>query len=65
MDGVCQKDVVVADLERIATFVAVRQESEIPAVLLSAIAGLGNADTVPVVAAEMRGPVYVQLLSER
>jgi len=60
VDGVCQQQVMVADLENIAVIIAAFQEAPVPAVLMAAIADLRNADTLAVVAAEMRDLVHVQ-----
>lgn len=64
VDGVCQKEVVIADLEGITAVIAVLQKGKISTAFLTAAAGLGNTDAVPVVIAEMGSAVHVQLLPE-
>ena len=60
VDGICQQQVVVADLENIAVIIAAFQEAPVPAVLMIAVTELRNADTFPVITAEMRNLVHVQ-----
>ena len=64
VDGVRQQEVVVADLEGILTAVAAIQKCAIPAVLLSAVADLGDAHPLPVITAEAGCFVQIQLLPQ-
>ena len=52
---------MIADLEEIAAGTTVLQKGAIPATLPLALADPGNADTLPVIAAEMGRLVYVKL----
>ena len=64
VDGVRQEKVVVADLKRKSAIGAVLQKCTVPAALPAAVTGLRDADTVPVVIAEVRGSIHIQLLPE-
>ena len=61
VDGVRQRQVMVADLEEIAPGIAILPKGAIPAVLPLALADPGDADALPVIAAEMGGLVHVKL----
>ena len=65
VDGVRQQQVVVADLEKIPPGIALLQKETIPAGLLRTVADLGDADTFPVIVAEMGDLVHVQLIPQR
>ena len=65
VDGVCQEEVVVTDLERKISAAAFLQEGKVPAILPPTITGLRNTDTLPVIIAEMVRSVHVQLFSEK
>ena len=56
---------MVADLENIAVIIAAFQEAPVPAVLMIAVAELRNADTFPVITAEMGDIVHVQRSLQR
>ena len=60
VDGVRQQKIMVTDLEHISIRVAAFQKVLVPTVLMIAVAELRNADTFPVIAAEMRNSVHVQ-----
>ena len=60
VDGVCHQQVMIADLKQKLIFVAGLEEPLIAAVPLFAVADLRYADTLPVIAAEMRNSVHVQ-----
>ena len=60
VDGVRQQQIVVADLKHISIRIAAFQKALIPAVLMITVAELRNADTFPVITAEMRNSVHVQ-----
>ena len=53
-----------ADLEWVFSAVAVLQEGPVAAILICTVADLGDADPVPVIAAEMGRRVYVQLVPQ-
>ena len=61
VDSVCHQQIMIADLKQKLTFVAGLEEPLIAAVPLLAVADLRYADTLPVIAAEMRNSVHVQL----
>ena len=60
VDGVCHQQVMIADLKQELTSVAGFEKPLIAAVPLLAVADLRYADTLPVIAAEMRNSVHVQ-----
>ena len=60
VDGVCHQQIMIADLKQKLIFVAGLEEPLISAVPLFAVADLRYADTLPVIAAEMRNSVHVQ-----
>ena len=60
VDGVCHQQIMIADLKQKLIFVAGLEEPLIAAVPLFAVADLRYADTLPVIAAEMRNSVHVQ-----
>ena len=60
VDGVCHQQIMIADLKQKLIFVAGFEEPLIAAVPLFAVADLRYADTLPVIAAEMRNSVHVQ-----
>ena len=61
----CLRQLVVADLEKIPPGIALLQKETIPAGLLRTVADLGDADTFPVIVAEMGDLVHVQLIPQR
>ena len=65
VDGIGQQEIVVADLKGKLSVAAVLQEGPVAAVLLSAVADLGDAYPVPVIAAEMGNAVHIQVLPQR
>ena len=60
VDGICHQQIMIADLKQKLIFVASLEEPLISAVPLLAVADLRYADTLPVIAAEMRNSVHVQ-----
>ena len=64
VDGVRQEEIVVANLEGVLAAVAAVQEIPVAAGFQLAVADLGNADPLPVVAAEAGRFVQVQLLPQ-
>ena len=64
MDGIRQQQVVVADLEEVLSGIAILQKGAIAAVFPLAVTGLGNADTLPVIAAEMGCLAHIELAPE-
>ena len=60
VDSVCHQQIMIADLKQKLTFVAGLEKPLIAAVPLFAVADLRYADTLPVIAAEMRNSVHVQ-----
>ena len=65
VDGVRQQKIMVADLEHISIRVAAFQEALVPTVLMIAVTELWNADTFPVIPAEMGDIVHVQRSLQR
>ena len=64
MDGVCQQQIVVADLHLVPIRGTHLHEALIPAALPPAVADLGHTDTRPVIAAEVLGHVQIQVIPE-
>ena len=60
VDSICHQQIMIADLKQKLIFVAGLEKPLIAAVLLLAVADLRYADTLPVIAAEMRNSVHVQ-----
>ena len=65
VDGVCQQQIVVADLHLIPIRGTYLHEALVPTALPSTVTDLGHTDTRPVVAAEVLGHVQVQMIPER
>ena len=65
VDGVRQQKIMVTDLEHISIRVAAFQKALVPTVLMVAVAELRNADTFPVITAEMGDIVHVQRSFQR
>ena len=65
VDGVRQQKIMVTDLEHISIRIAAFQKALVPAVLMVAVAELRNADTFPVITAEMGDIVHVQRSLQR
>ena len=65
VDGVRQQKIMVTDLEHISIRVAAFQKALVPAVLMVAVAELRNADTFPVITAEVGDIVHVQRSFQR
>ena len=65
VDGVRQQQIVVADLKHISIRIAAFQKALIPAVLMITVAELRNADTFPVITAEVGDIVHVQRSLQR
>ena len=65
VDGVRQQKIMVTDLEHISIRIAAFQKALIPAVLMIAVTELWNADTFPVIPAEMGDIVHVQRSLQR
>ena len=64
MDGICQQQIMVADLKQIAVRVAGFHIAEVPAAVPAAITHGGDTDPVSVILAEMGGLVGVQMIPQ-
>ena len=65
VNGICQKQVVVADLKLIPSGITHVHKAEIPAVTPATVAYLGDTYALPVITTEMDRQIQVQMIPQR